>query len=125
MGAEKLAQFRNQKYLNLMTFKKNGQQVATPVWFAEGDGVFYVYSLASAGKVKRIRNNPHVRLVPCDARGKPKGEWVDGTAVILGPEGAERGHQLLNQKYGILKRIGDFFSRLRKRERAVIALRVD
>src|SRR5215216_4449242 len=125
MSREKLAQFRNQKYLNLESYRKNGTPVATPVWFAENDGLFYVYSLANAGKVKRIRNNPRVRVVPCDVRGKPRGAWVDADARIADAETAIRGHQLLNQKYGLLKRVGDVFSRLRKRERAVITIQVN
>jgi len=125
MSNEKLAQFTDQKYLNLESYRKNGTPVATPVWFAEGDGLFYVYSLANAGKVKRIRNNPRVRVMPCDVRGKPKGEWVDAEARIADEATAKRGHQLLNKKYGLLKRTGDFFSKLRKREREVITLRVN
>lgn len=125
MSNEKLAQFANQKYLNLQTFRKSGVAVATPLWFAEDGGVLYVYSLANAGKVKRVRNNPRVRVTPCDIRGNPKGEWVDAEARIADPATATRGHQLLNKKYGLMKRAGDFFSKLRKRERAVITIRVD
>jgi uncharacterized protein len=122
MSSEKLAQFANEKYLSLESFRKNGSPVATPVWFAEEDGVFYIYSLANAGKVKRIRNNPHVRIAPCDMRGKLKGSWADAEARILDRAGDEKAHSLLNRKYGLLKRIGDFFSKLRKRERATIAI---
>ena len=118
-----LLQLENQKYLSLETYRKDGRAVATPVWFAEEAGVFYIYSLADAGKVKRIRNNPRVRIAPCDVRGKLKGSWVDAEALIMDESGAEYGHKLLNQKYGLLKRIGDFFSKLRKRKRAVIAIR--
>jgi uncharacterized protein len=125
MSREKLAQFKNQKYLNLESYRKNGTPVATPVWFAENDGLIYVYSLANAGKVKRIRNNPRVRVMPCDVRGGPKGAWVDADARIADAETAIRGHQLLNQKYGLLKRIGDVFSKLRKRERAVITIQIN
>lgn len=125
MSREKLAQFENQKYLNLESYRKNGTPVATPVWFAEKDGLFYVYSLANAGKVKRIGNNPRVRVVPCDFKGRPKGDWVEADARIADAETAIRGHQLLNQKYGLLKRIGDVFSKLRKRERAVITIQVN
>jgi PPOX class probable F420-dependent enzyme len=124
MSSEKLAQFANQKYLNIETYRKSGVPVATPVWFAEDGGVFFIYSLANAGKVKRIRGNPRVRIMPCDVRGKPKGEWVDAEARIADAATAVRGHGLLNQKYGLLKRAGDVFSRLRKRERAVITIRV-
>ncbi|HEX8184317.1 MAG TPA: PPOX class F420-dependent oxidoreductase [Blastocatellia bacterium] len=125
MSSEKSAQFTNQNYLNLESYRKNGTPVATPVWFAEGDGVFYVYSLANAGKVKRIRNNPRARIAPCDVRGKLKGAWVDAEARIADAATAKRGHELLNKKYGLLKRVGDVFSKIRKRERAVITIRVD
>jgi uncharacterized protein len=125
MSREKLAQFENQKYLNLESYRKNGTPVATPVWFAENDGLFYVYSLANAGKVKRIRNNPRVRVMPCDVRGRPKGAWVDADARIADAQTAAKGHQLLNRKYGLLKRIGDVFSKLRKRERAVITIQIN
>jgi PPOX class probable F420-dependent enzyme len=124
MGDERLAQFENEKYLSLETFRKSGVGVRTPVWFAEDGGAFYVYSLADAGKVKRVRNNPRVRVAPCDFRGKVKGEWVAGEATILDAAGAELGHRLLNRKYGLLKRVGDFFSGLRKRKRVVMAIRV-
>jgi PPOX class probable F420-dependent enzyme len=125
MSSEKSAQFEDQKYMNLESYRKNGTPVATPVWFAEDGGVFFIYSLADAGKVKRIRNNPRVRIVPCDVRGKPKGTWVDASAKIADAATAAKGHQLLNQKYGLLKRVGDVFSKLRKRERAVITIQVD
>ena len=124
MSSEKLAQFAGQKYLNLESYRKTGQPVATPMWFAEGDGLFYVYSLAGAGKVKRVRNNPRVRVMPCDVRGRPRGSWVEAEARVVGASEAERGHQLLNRKYGWLKRVGDAFSKLRRRERVVMAIRL-
>ena len=122
MTPNRLASFAHQKYLNLETYRKTGTPVATPVWFAEEHGTLYVYSLAHAGKVKRIRNNPEVRIAPCDVRGNPTGAWVNARARILDAQGAARGHRLLNQKYGWMKRIGDAFSRLRRRPRVVIAI---
>src|SRR5213592_1747771 len=103
MSSGKLSQFAGEKYLNLETCRKNGKAVATPVWFAEDNGVLYIYSLADAGKVKRIRNNSRVRIGPCDVRGKLKGPWDDAEALILDDSGAEFGHKLLNRKYGALK----------------------
>ena len=75
-------QFHNKKYLNLETYRKNGAPVLTPMWFAEQDGQFYVYSVAEVGKVKRIRNNARVRVAPCGVRGNIEGEWVAGIAKI-------------------------------------------
>jgi PPOX class probable F420-dependent enzyme len=122
MSPDRLAPFAHQTYLNLETYRKTGMPVATPVWFAEAHDTLYVYSLAHAGKVKRIRNDPKVRIVPCDVRGNPTGAWVDAKAHILDARGAALGHTLLNQKYGWKKRIGDVFSRLRRRPRVVIAI---
>jgi PPOX class probable F420-dependent enzyme len=119
-----LTQFKDQKYLNLETYRKTGRAVDTPVWFAEENGTFYIYSLADAGKVKRIRNNPKVKIAPCDMRGRVKGEWVEAKAQILDKQGAAFGHKLLNEKYGWMKKVGDFFSKLRKRQRAVIAIEI-
>lgn len=117
--------FVGEKYLSFESYRKNGAAIRTPMWFAEGDGVLYVYSLADAAKVKRVRNNPRVRIAPCDVRGKVKGEWVDATATILDETGAARGHECLNAKYGWMKRLGDFFSvRVRHRKRAVMAIRL-
>jgi len=122
MNVERLSQFADEKYLNLESYRKTGQTVATPVWFAEDGALLYIYSLADAGKVKRIRNNPRVRVTPCDMRGKLKGEWVEARARIVQGAEAVKGHQLLDQKYGLFKKIGNLFSKLMKRERVVIAI---
>jgi hypothetical protein len=43
MSADRLALFEGHKYINLTTFRKNGQAVPTPVWFVVRDGRLYVY----------------------------------------------------------------------------------
>lgn len=125
------AGFAHQKYLNLETFKKSGEGVKTPVWFAadpsakldSGDAKLYVYSIGVSGKVKRIRNNSNVKIAPCDMRGKLKGDWISARAEILtGPE-AQHGMQLLNKKYLPWKQLLDFFAMFRKRERTVFGIR--
>jgi PPOX class probable F420-dependent enzyme len=127
MTAEKLAAFAGQNYLNLETLRKNGTPVATPVWFAETDGTLYVYSLAESGKMKRVRNNPRVRIAPCDMRGRVNGAWVTGTARLLEGDEARRANDLLNKKYWFGKRLLDLFAALRipRRPRFYIAIRVD
>ena len=124
MSSEKLAQFANQKYLSLETYKKDGTAVATPLWFAQEGTVFYVYSLANAWKIKRIRNNPHARIAPCDIRGNITGEWVDAEARILDQAESEKPHRLLDKKYGWQKMIGNLMSKFRKRERVTMSIQV-
>ena len=125
MNADKLAQFAGQEYLNFESYRKNGQAITTPMWFAEADGLLFVYTLADAAKVSRVRNNPRVRVAPCSLRGGLKGDWVEATATILDKVGADRGHALLRKKYGWKKRLGDLFSRWRRRTRVVMAIRLD
>ena len=125
MNKGTLAPFARQKYLSLETLRRNGQAVATPVWFAESAGVLYVYSLAESGKIKRIRNNPRVRVAPCDMRGNLKSGWLHATARLLEDDEALRAGDLLNQKYGWQKRTLDLFARFRPRPRAYIAIRLE
>jgi len=125
MSSEKLAQFASQKYLNMESFRKNGQGVRTPLWFVEADGVFYFYTVAHSFKVTRLRNNPRVRIAPCDVRGNVKGEWIDATARQLNDSEAQRADGLLNQKYGWQKRLLNFFAKLRGHKRAAFAIQPD
>ncbi|HWR15045.1 MAG TPA: PPOX class F420-dependent oxidoreductase [Terriglobales bacterium] len=126
MDEGKLAQFRGQKYLNLETFKRNGEGIKTPVWFEiSPEGTIYTYTMAHAWKVKRARNNPRVRVAPCDVRGNVFGTWVEGTARVLEPGDPEfaKGNKLLDQKY-FLKRIFNWAAKLRGHKRAGIAITV-
>jgi PPOX class probable F420-dependent enzyme len=125
------AGFAGHKYLNLETFKKGGEGVKTPVWFAadpsasldSNDAKLYVYTIGVSGKVKRVRNNPRVKITPCDMRGKVLGEWVEARAEIVTGEEAARGMQLLNKKYFPWKQMLDFFASFRRRERTVFVIR--
>ncbi|HEY5869630.1 MAG TPA: PPOX class F420-dependent oxidoreductase [Candidatus Tectomicrobia bacterium] len=124
MQHQHLTPFAGQRYLNLESFKRDGTPVQTPVWFAEDHGALYVYTLAKAGKVKRIRRNPRIRLAPCTMRGIVTGPWVKAEATLVDATTAAHGHALLRHKYGWMKRMGDLFSRLMHRERVVIAIRL-
>ncbi len=69
---EALERFRDRKCLNLETYRKSGEGVRTPLWFVEENGVLYAETLSETGKVKRLRREPRVRLVPSDQRGEPQ-----------------------------------------------------
>jgi PPOX class probable F420-dependent enzyme len=89
------------KYLSLTSFKRDGTGVATPVWFVADNGHLLVETDADSYKVKRIRGDPHVRIAPCDARGRLRGDPVDAEAEILPASEQERVQRLLMQKYRI------------------------
>jgi len=125
MSNDNLVQFANRRYLNLESYRKNGQGVRTPLWFVEDDGALYFYTVAHSYKVKRIRNNPRVRVAPCDMRGNLKGDWVAATARRLGEAESRRANELLNRKYGWTKRILNFLAKIRGHERAAFAIQID
>jgi uncharacterized protein len=120
----KLAQFAKQQFINVETYRRNGQAVPTPVWFVEDMGTLYVRTGDNSGKVKRIRNNPRVRVTPCDMRGGPLGEWVEGQARFADAAETKRVGQLLTRKYGFQKVMLEIMSRLQGRKYTVIAINV-
>jgi PPOX class probable F420-dependent enzyme len=120
----KVFQFLDKKYINIETYKKDGQAVRTPVWFVVDNAKIYSRTDLNSGKVKRARNNPHVRIAPCDARGHPRGTWVDGEIRIADSSESERANQLLNQKYGLQGRLVRTFNKLRKTRPTVICVQI-
>lgn len=125
VSTDALAAFAGGKYLNLETYRKTGVPVRTPVWFARDDrdpATLYVYSEINAGKVKRIRNNPNVKIAPCNMRGTVKGAWSAATARLVDGDEAARGHALLNRKYWP-KRLVGFLSPGRRARQQIIAVR--
>jgi PPOX class probable F420-dependent enzyme len=124
------AAFHGHKYLSLETFRKSGQAVRTPVWFAadpsvsleSGAAKIFIYTIGDTAKVKRMRNNPRVQIAPCDMRGKILGPWVEARGQFLTGEEAASGMRLLDKKYFPLKQLLGLFALLSRRERIVIAL---
>lgn len=110
MGSEKLAHFSG-RYINLETYRKSGQAVSTPVWFVtEGDRIIVV-TKSETGKVKRLRNNDKVRIMPSGMRGEPQGEWAEGKARFLDKEELDRALKARREKYGIQAKLAGLFSR--------------
>lgn len=116
-------QFENQTYLNLETFRKNGTGVKTPVWFVNYGQNFYVRTLADSWKVKRIRNNPQVKIVPCKVQGEPLGEWIPATARQIDDVDHQKEiNRIFNRKYGLKKRIFDLMGKLRQHKTTTLEI---
>ena len=62
------------RYARLTTFRKNGEVVSTPVWFALVGGRAYAFTGLHSGKAKRIRDNPIVIMTSSDFSGRAKAE---------------------------------------------------
>lgn len=99
---EALSRFQGEKVISLETYRKNGEPVRTPVWFLEENGILYVHTDDSTGKVRRIRKNPKVRVAPSHFRGKPKTDYVDARAELeTSPETVKKYHSQIYKKYGL------------------------
>ncbi|AKS35546.1 PPOX class F420-dependent oxidoreductase [Mycolicibacterium goodii] len=81
--ATDFAGFERFRQIVLVTFKRSGQAVPSPVNHGVADGKLYLRTDASTAKVRRIRHNPDVIVVPCNLRGRPAGPVVAGVARVL------------------------------------------
>jgi uncharacterized protein len=110
-----LEQLGSEKYVLLTTFRKDGRAVATPLWaVADGSGLAF-WTPSGTGKVKRIRNSGRVTLQACDMRGNPKGgEAIEAQARIGDAADRARVGKELSKKYGLLGRLTQWGSRLRR-----------
>jgi uncharacterized protein len=113
MATADVAQLDQARYISFATYRVNGAEVATPVWFAAADGRLYVFTAEQSGKVKRLRHSQRARVAPSDARGRVRGEWREATARILTePRTIERAHAALQAKYGWQMRVTNLLSSL-------------
>jgi uncharacterized protein len=93
----------------LTTFRRTGQAVTTPVWFAIGRGTIYVETHADAGKLKRLRHTARVTLAPCTYSGKVTGAVCEGNArVLTGSEEIMAASVALAKKYGVMRSLHHF-----------------
>ena len=87
------------KYLSIMSYRRDGTGVATPVWFVdEGDRLLAMTSDGS-GKLKRIRRNPAVGIAACSARGRLRSVPVPAQVEVLPSQEVERFERMMGRKY--------------------------
>lgn len=98
--ATDLAGFQGVRQALVVTFKKSGEAMPSPMNFGLGDDrKLYFRTDASLGKVKRIRHNPRVLVVPCQLRGLPRGAVVETTARILPVDEHEHTFRVITANY--------------------------
>jgi len=115
--------FSSHPYINLTTFRKNGKEVPTPVWFVEIDGRLYVFTGAQSGKVKRIRANGRASVAPSDVRGNPLDKFIPMQARLVNDsELILRADQLYKRKYGFQRILINWLNRLRGRKDASVLI---
>ena len=93
------------KYCLVVTFRRSGEAVPTPIWAGLDGGRIYFRSEKRVGKIKRIRATPRVLVAPCDSRGKPLGEAVEGRARILPASEEPRAEAAIQSNFGLGRRM--------------------
>jgi PPOX class probable F420-dependent enzyme len=117
-----------ERYISLITYRRSGRAVPTPVWFARHAAHFYVFTASDSWKIKRLKNDSRIRVAACGPRGRVHGEWIDGLARRIDDPAIERAaYAALRAKYGWQMRVLDFCSKLSGRidQRAILELELE
>ncbi len=104
-AARDFQELAKHKHCLVVSYRRSGEGVPTPVWAGvEGDTIYF-RSEARAAKIRRIRANPRVVVAPCTMRGKPRGPGVAGNARILPPEEEARAEAAIQARFGVGRRL--------------------
>ncbi|MEW2347946.1 MULTISPECIES: PPOX class F420-dependent oxidoreductase [unclassified Streptomyces] len=115
------------KYVSLVTYRRSGVAVATPVWLAVDGERLVAWSDAHAGKVKRLRHTSRVSVRACDVRGRiaAGAGTYEGTGRVLDEAEGRAARRALARKY-VLVRLTDLMRRVVPRtNRPGVALAVE
>jgi len=119
---EKLAA---ERYVSLVTFRRNDDGVATPLWIAADNGKLYAFTDGTSAKMKRLRVTDRIRLAACDSRGNVRSDYAEGKARRADEMAiVDRAMAALRRKYGWQLALLNLFSRLFGRigRRAIIEI---
>ncbi len=112
-------------FIDLITFRKDGRGVNTTVLAASRDRVLRIRTHHTAGKLKRLRLNAAVEMVPLDSRGRPVGRAQCGTGRILPDDETAGSLRLLHRRHPIAGRIGTWMRHLRGMRDVIIQVNPD
>ena len=96
------APLRGATYIQLTTFRRNGDAVPTAVHIVLDRNEAFFRTWNTTGKAKRIRHNPDVRVAPSTIRGRPRGPALGARAYLLDGEASDQAARLLASKHPIL-----------------------
>ena len=119
-GPRAVKSLTSETYINLATFRRSGESVKTPVWFAVLDGKLYVVTDGTSAKVKRLRATKRVLVAPCNPWGGVTGDWHDGSGrVVTDRRLIGKAQAALQKKYGwqmwLLDTVSQLFGRIGRR----------
>jgi PPOX class probable F420-dependent enzyme len=99
---------RGHKYAVVVTFRRNGDAVPSPVWFGVDEmGNAYLKTRDDVGKVKRLRNDRRALIAPSNSRGKPTRPAIRGTGRVLPKQEWAHAEETLAAAYGTGRKISE------------------
>jgi len=102
--AELATRLGDAKFVSLVTYKRDGSAVASPMWVAQDGLDLVAWTPVDSWKVKRVRRDPRVVLIRSTRTGKvdPIDPELLGTAVVEdAPNAVSAVEQLIRRKYGV------------------------
>ena len=113
MPQPSLDQLAAERYVSLVTFRRNGKGVPTPIWIAREGDKLYAFTDGTSAKMTRLKVTDRIQIAACDARGNVRGDWTEGRARdVDDPAVIVRALAALTQKYGWQLSLLSVFSRL-------------
>jgi hypothetical protein len=113
------------RFIDLVTFRRTGEPVGTPVLFVMDGDRLLVRTAHHAGKLKRLAHTAEVELAPSDSRGRRIGPAVRGRASVLGPEAVRPALARLHARYRIAGPLFTAIRRLRGQRDVIIEIVLD
>lgn len=100
--------YKDVKYLQLTTYRQNGETVDTPVWFIEREGKLYVRTGLESGKARRLRRDDRVGVAPASRPGYVVGRSVQGRARFLSQSEFAEMDGWFKKRYGLQMKLVNF-----------------
>lgn len=92
----------SEPFVDLVTFRRDGRPVHTPVWVSTDGDRLFVSTFGDSGKVARVRHTSRVAVAACDGPGRllPGAWYVAGQAELLDRSEFRPGVRAHRAKYG-------------------------
>lgn len=100
-----LDQIARRRHALVISFRRDGTPVGTPVWIACVNGRAYARVERSSGKVKRLRREPRALLVPCTRSGRPVGQAVAVQGRVCAARSEQAAELALASHHGLVRRL--------------------
>jgi uncharacterized protein len=98
-----LTELAGHRHALVVTFRRDGTPVATPVWAVVARGLVYTRVERGSGKVKRLRREPRALLAPCTARGRVLGPPLVARGRVLEAPEEDSAEDALADRHGLLR----------------------